>query len=95
LPLTPPPGADQANLATSVANWSTKPCRNFRVPFIRDGAIGIDEAGLEADIRLAAHDEHAQIAKNLPQMLLCDRRADGAGDVPVMAAGLPFQEFWP
>jgi len=46
--------------------------------FIRDGAIGIDEAGLEADIA-CRHDEHAQIAKNLPQMLLCDRRADGAG----------------
>src|SRR6266849_7919322 len=47
--------------------------------FIRDGAIGINEAGLEADIRLPAHDEHAQGAKNLPQVLLCDRRTDGAG----------------
>src|SRR5258708_31600511 len=47
--------------------------------FIRDGAIGIDEAGLEADIRLPAHDEYAQVPKNLPHMFLRDRRTDGAG----------------
>src|SRR6266852_8516864 len=47
--------------------------------FIRDGAIGIDEAGLEADIRFPAHDEYAQVAKNLPQMLLRDGCANGAG----------------
>src|SRR5262245_25384703 len=47
--------------------------------FVRDGAVGIDEAGLEADIRLSAHDEYAQVAKNLPQMLLRDRRTDCAG----------------
>jgi hypothetical protein len=64
--------------------------------FIRDGAIAIDEARLEAHIRLAAHDEHAQVAKNLPEMLLCDRRAERAGRrAGDGRRGLPFQEFWP
>jgi hypothetical protein len=47
------------------------------------------------DIRLPAHDEHAQAAKNLPQMLLRNCRAESAGRVPVVAAGLPFQKLWP
>jgi hypothetical protein len=46
------------------------------------------------DIRLPAHDEHAQ-AKNLSQMLLRNCRTGCTGRVPVAAAGLPFQEFWP
>jgi hypothetical protein len=38
--------------------------------FIRDRTVCVYEAGPEADMRLPAHDEHAQAAKNLPQMLL-------------------------
>ena len=51
---------------------------------VGDGAVVVDQAGLEGDIGLAAHQENAQVAEHLAQMLLRERGADrarrGAGD---------------
>jgi hypothetical protein len=49
---------------------STKLCKNF---------VYVNEARLEADRGLPAHDGHAQAAKSLPQMLLRNSRAECAG----------------
>jgi hypothetical protein len=50
----------------------------------------VDQSGLEGDIGLAAHDEGAEDAQNLTQMLLGDGGADRTGRSP-RNRGLSFQ----
>ena len=95
-PASRPPRGDGARRAPARRTDRGSACRNASRAFVGDGAVGVDQVRLELQYRLRRPQAERPARRGSARRCCCASAVPIApGDVPVTAATLPVQEFWP